>query len=409
MSQLTDYVVFNDEKLAKKYRSAPIPMSVLYEAYFDGDLDIRGSLFDLLASRHLFVKYTITRQHLQWAVTNYVPEMVVHTKHQDARVVSEVYDRGNDFFEWFLGPTMVYTTGVYEHAGQSLDEAQRRQVHHVARKLQLSRGERLLDIGCGWGTLLADCAEQCGVDATGITLSQKQTDYANHMLRQRGLESTARVLCQDYRDLEAEAKFDKILCLEMIEHVGFANLGAFCEQLHELLEDDGLFLLQWTGLRRALKSEDLIWGLFMNKYVFPGADAALPPSSMLKTLEKAGFELATIDNVSGHFGTTLRAWHANWNRNRDAVLAAYGERWFRIWNFFLAWSALVAEQGNAGAYQAVLYKNAQHFNRRRWIPSVPQLVQGSGEPLQDSSPESRVVAQNDPTPLRAANARLRQR
>jgi sphingolipid C9-methyltransferase len=377
MSNLTDHVVFNDEKLAKKYRSGPMPMSALYEAYFDGDLDIRGDIFDLLRNRSAFVKYTITRQHLQWAVTNFVPDIVAHTRAQDEKLVRDLYDRGNDFFESFLGPSMVYTTGMYETEETSLEHAHSVQSDTVARKLQLTSTDRLLDIGCGWGTLLGDLSERTGADCTGITLAQRQAEYGNRMLQERNLQQRARILCQDYRDIDTSTKYDKVTCLEMIEHVGFKNLGSFCELLGDVMTDDGLFLLQWTGLRRALKPEDLIWGLFMNKYVFPGADAALPPSSMLKAFEKAGFEMHSIENVSGHYAHTLRAWHRNWTANKKAVVANYGDRLFRIWNFFLAWSVLIAEQGNAGCYQAVLNKNVEQFNRRRWLN--PQRDSAAGE------------------------------
>ncbi|MEN9581330.1 MAG: hypothetical protein RJA70_4339, partial [Pseudomonadota bacterium] len=162
-----------------------------------------------------------------------------------------------------------------------------------------------------------------------------------------------------------------------------------CEQIYELLDDDGLFLLQWTGLRRSLKHEDLMWGLFVNKYIFPGADASLPPSTMLKTLEKAGFEVHSIENISGHYAWTLKAWYGNWNQNREAVLAAYGERWFRIWNFFLAWSILVAEQGNAGCYQAVLNKNVASFQRTRWIAGdKTQAARSNPLTPSDEAPQS---------------------
>lgn len=366
MKRLTDYVVFNDEKLAKKYGEAPIPMSVLYEAYFDGDIDIEGDVEDLLRDREQFVKYTITRQHLQWAVKNYVPDMAAHTRNQDERLLRELYDRGNDFFQWFLDDSMTYTAGLFKERGDTLESAQRNQRAQVAAKLQLRPGDRLLDIGCGWGRFVATFAKEYGVDATGVTLADNQIEFGSRLIDELQISDKARLERRDYRDIPTEQQYDKILCMEMIEHVGLKNLSTFCDKVGELLADDGLFLLQWTGLRRGLRPEDLIWGLFMGKYIFPGADAALPPSSMLKALEKAGFEVHSLENISGHYASTLKAWRKNWLAHRGAILAAYGERWFRIWNFFLAWSVLVAEQGNAACYQAVLNKNVSGFNRHRW-------------------------------------------
>ena len=143
---------------------------------------------------------------------------------------------------------------------------------------------------------------------------------------------------------------------------------------HELLADDGLFVLQWTGIRRlyrpqsplsafTLAPEDLVWGLFMSRYIFPGADASLPLSSMLRAAEDAGFEIADVERVSAHYVLTLRAWRKLWLSNRAAVVAAYGERWFRLWSFFLYWAALMGEEGAGFTYQVVLHKNHTRYPR----------------------------------------------
>src|SRR5690606_2156735 len=267
----------------------------------------------------------------------------------------------------FLGERMVYTLGFFENPGQSLEQAQDNKMELVCRKLQLKPGERLLDIGCGWGTLTRYAAREYGADATGVTIAERQTEYGNERIREDGTQDRARILCKDYRDIPANETFDKISSLEMVEHVGVKNLVPFYEQVRDLLKDDGIFLLQWTGLRRGLRPEDMIWGLFMNKYIFPGADASLCPSAMLKAMEKAGWETHSVENVSIHYAWTIKKWHDNWLSNRDAVIAVYGERWFRIWHFFLAWSTIIAEQGNAACFQVVLNKNLDHYNRSRWV------------------------------------------
>src|SRR5688572_13268672 len=165
MARITDFVVFNDQKLAKKYANKPIPMATLYEAYFDGALDIPGDIYALLKSRADFVSWSLTWQHLKWAVTNFIPEVAIHSKDQDRRIVREHYDRGNDFFGWFLGERMVYTSGFFEHPGETLEQAQDNKMNLVCRKLQLEKGERLLDIGCGWGTLARHSAKYFGTDS----------------------------------------------------------------------------------------------------------------------------------------------------------------------------------------------------------------------------------------------------
>jgi sphingolipid C9-methyltransferase len=373
MKRLTDHVVFHDKALAKKYAKDRIPMATLYEAYFDGALDIPGDIYGLLRDRNLFVKYTLTPRHLKWAVTNFVPEVAIHSKSQDERIVREHYDRGNDFFGWFLGERMVYTSGFFTSPNETLEQAQDNKLNLVCQKLQLEPGERLLDIGCGWGTLAAHAARHYGVDATGVTIAKNQASFGNERAQQWGVAERARVLCTDYRDIP-EDKFDKISSLEMVEHVGVKNLRSFYEQVYDLLTDDGLFLLQWTGLRRGLRPEDLIWGLFMNKYIFPGADASLCPAPMLAAMEKAGWETHTVENVTQHYSLTIRRWHDNWLSNRTAVLATYGERWFRIWHLFLAWSAIIGEQGNAACFQVVLNKNLDGFDRQRWIGRKQQTL-----------------------------------
>jgi cyclopropane fatty-acyl-phospholipid synthase-like methyltransferase len=383
---LASYVTFHDKKMERRYASAPIKMSHLYEAYFDGDIDIPGDIFGLLRNRNLFVKYKLTWQHLRWAVTNFVWEATIHSKRQDRRIVREHYDRGNDFFGWFLGERMVYTSGFFQDPGESLEEAQDNKLNLVCQKLKVAPGDRLLDIGCGWGTLARHAARYYGADSTGVTLSTRQTELGNERIRDWGLEDRARVLCLDYRDTP-EGRFDKIASLEMVEHVGVKNLSKFYRTVSDRLADDGIFLLQWTGLRRGLRPEDLIWGLFMNKYIFPGADASLCPSRMLKVMEKAGFEFHSVENITIHYSWTIQRWFDNWLSNRDEIVSAYGERWFRIWKFFLAWSVIIGEQGNAACFQVVANKNLDHYARRRWIDDRGPVLGDRVDSFEAPAPE----------------------
>ena len=243
MPSLTDHIVFNDKKLEQKYANGGrMPMADLYEAYFDGDIDIPGDIYAFLNDRKLFVTNTLTKRHFKWAITHFVPEAVIHSKSQDERIVREHYDRGNDFFGWFLGERMVYTSAFFQNPGESLEQAQDNKLNLVCKKLQLDKGNRLLDIGCGWGTLTRHAARYYGADATGVTISKNQTEFGNGRIKEWGLEDRARILCKDYRDIPAQ-KFDRIVSLEMVEHVGVKNLVSFYEQVQDLLTDEGLFLL----------------------------------------------------------------------------------------------------------------------------------------------------------------------
>jgi len=373
------YLRFHDRKLAEKFSRGKVPMTTLYEAYFDGQVDILGDIYDFLDDRDRFICYELTAEHVKFLFKNFIPEVTIHSKDQDRRIVRAHYDRGNDFFGAFLGDRMVYTAGYFKDgpAKSTLEEAQDEKMHRCCRKLDLKPGEKLVDIGCGWGTLVRHAALHYGADATGITISKNQTDFGNARIEKAGVADRARLLCLDYRDTPKRA-FDKIVSLEMVEHVGVKNLQNYFSQMFDLLKDNGRFVLQWTGLRRAgfdgvppigLRAEDMIWGLFMSKYIFPGADASLPLSDMMRYAEKAGFEIHAVENVSIHYAWTIEAWHKNWIANKKQVLETYGERWFRIWHLFLAWSGRIAKQGNAACFQVTFNKNRNDFDRAQYVGS----------------------------------------
>src|SRR5688500_2795897 len=153
-----------------------------------------------------------------------IPEVVIHSKAQDERIVRDHYDRGDNFFEAFLGDRMVYTSGIFTNEKQSLEQAQDDKIDLVCSKLMLKPNEKLLDVGCGWGTLTMRAAKVWGADATGVTISKNQTAFGNRRIEAAGVKDTARLICTDYREIGAQ-KFDKISSLEMVEHVGVKNIG----------------------------------------------------------------------------------------------------------------------------------------------------------------------------------------
>ncbi|GAC1358145.1 MAG: hypothetical protein NVS3B10_01450 [Polyangiales bacterium] len=366
MSTLKDHVVFKDSKLAAKYASDRMPIDTLFESYFDGAIDIPGDIYKLLEDRYALVKHKFTPAHVKYFFTKFVPEFAVHSKKYDEELVRWHYDRGNDFFSAFLGDRMVYTSGFFTNPNQSVEQAQDQKMDLVCKKLMLKPGESMLDIGCGWGSLAMHAAKHYGVDSTGVTISKNQTEFGNARIAQAGLSGKSRVLCKDYRDI-GKGKFKKISNLEMVEHVGVKNLKPFYEQVYDLLDDDGLFLMQWTGLRRRSNTEDLVWGLFMAKYIFAGADASLPLAPMMNVMEKANWEIHSVENISFHYAITIKKWHDNWISNREAVVKAYGERWYRIWHVFLAWATTIARQGTAACFQVIAHKNLNTFDRSIFI------------------------------------------
>jgi len=154
------------------------------------------------------------------------------------------------------------------------------------------------------------------------------------------------------------------------------NLRSFFRLVNRLTVDQGLFVLQWTGLRRGFRPEDLIWGMFMSKYIFPGADASMPLSFVSGQFEKAGLEIRSMDNINVHYGITIHRWYKNWQRNREKVIEAYGERWYRLWELFLAWSVFTGTQGRADCMQIVAHKSRPAFDRTRFVGEarVPQRL-----------------------------------
>lgn len=384
MKNLSDFVVFKDASLARRMATQKPAMSTLCEAYLAEALDIPDleAFFDARAE---LVHYSLTFEHVRQFVTRMVPEWTLHSLAQDRRIVREHYDRGDDFFAAFLGERMVYTSGIFLDETQSLEQGQDNKLELVCQKLGLQKDAELLDVGCGWGTLALHAAKQYGARATGVTLSQNQTAFGNARIERAGLAERARIECRDYREIPAKT-YDRIVSLEMVEHVGLKNLDGFFQLISQRLKDDGLFLLQFAGLRRGggmgvppvgLRPEDMIWGLFMNKHIFPGADASPPLSTMLKAMEKAGFDIYSVENISIHYSLTIRRWHENWRRNAEAVRRSYGERWYRLWNFFLAWSSRIGAQGNSECFQVVAHKNLDGFDRKIFLPRAVRALRAA--------------------------------
>ena len=333
-------------------------------------------MLDVLENRHDWALFNFTAGHLKFFVNNLLPEALFHSKSQDETQVREHYDRGNDFYAAFLGPMMIYTSGIVTDLSrrESLEELQENKLKLVCEKIMLKPGENMLDIGCGWGTLLAYAAKNYGATVTGLTLAREQTEFGLQRAKEWGVADKVNIMCADYRDIPRPhepngTKYNKITCLEMAEHVGVRKFNRFLLQVRELLQDDGIFYLQIAGLRRAWQYEDLVWGIFMNKYVFPGADASMPLAWVVQQLEYAGFEVLSSDTIGVHYSATLERWYRNWIKpeNKAPIVAKYGEKAWRVWEFFLAYSAIIARQGSATCYQLVCHKNLNAFDRTRFL------------------------------------------
>ncbi|KAF2433446.1 cyclopropane-fatty-acyl-phospholipid synthase [Tothia fuscella] len=371
---IESYLTFHKEEDQERYYGRKkIPMETFHERYFAGEVDFNGDALEIMEYRHDWASFRFTISLMWFFITGMMPEVILHTRSQDEEQVRDHYDRGDDFYGWFLGPRMIYTSGIISDINkeETLEQLQDNKLGIVCEKIGLQPGERMLDVGCGWGTLAKYASVNYGAHATGITLGRNQTAWGNNGLRKSGItESQSKILCMDYRDIPVpEGKYNKITCLEMAEHVGVRHFSSFCKQVYDMLDDDGVFFLQIAGLRKSWQYEDLTWGLFMNKYIFPGADASTPLGFFVDKLEGAGFEIKHVDTVGVHYSATIWRWYRNWIANSDKVQAKYGKRWYRIWEYFLAYSTIVSRQGSATCYQITMVKNLNSTHRVEGIPT----------------------------------------
>ena len=192
---------------------------------------------------------------------------------------------------------MIYTSAFYHGTDQTLEQAQENKLNMLCNKVHLKKGDKFLDIGCGWGTLVRHAAQKFGAKARGVTLSKEGAAWCRAQAANEGLSDKCEFLNCDYRDIPADRKFDAISAVEMAEHVGIANFGLFLGNVRSMLADDGLFYMQVAGLRKGSNWQDTQWGLFMSRYIFPGADASTPLFWYVKQLEMAGFEVKSVETV----------------------------------------------------------------------------------------------------------------
>jgi cyclopropane-fatty-acyl-phospholipid synthase len=279
-----------------------------------------------------------------------------HSPERDAAAIGFHYDQPLAFYQSFLDARMVYSCGYWDDGVTTLEDAQVAKIDYTLRKVRLQPGERLLDIGCGWGALIVRAAERFGAHAHGITLSRSQYDEARRRIAAAGLTDRVTVELLDYRALRGRT-FDKVVSVGMVEHVGRERLGTYFRAAYDALRDGGLFLNHGIA-QQSRDGKGYRVGGFMARYVFPdggliGIDAAL------RAAEGAGFEIRDVENLREHYAQTVRAWYANLEARRDAAIAATDERTFRIWRIYLAGSARNFWRGQMGLFQTLLAKNLQ--------------------------------------------------
>ncbi len=369
-------VVLNEPWSLRRMLLPPNDLSA-GEAYIFGAVDVEGSMVSALHDASAAAKKVqlgwLTRASLARDLLS-LPQPPpdegtrrrarlrgrLHSKSRDSEAVRFHYDVGNEFYKLFLGEHLVYSCAYFSDGDPedpaddptALDRAQIRKLDMICRKLRLSEGERFLDIGCGWGSLVLHAARHYGVSAVGITLSTQQAELARERVQAAGLDDRVEIRVQDYRDVEGT--FDAIASIGMFEHVGEPRFSTYFERAYELLRPGGRFLNHaiTTGRRMQIRDVAADSGSFLNAYVFP--DGTLAPAHVAVThLERAGFELIDVHQLRRHYARTLRHWLHNLEGNLTAARQTVGEVTYRIWRAYMAGSVVGFETGDLGVIQVL--------------------------------------------------------
>jgi cyclopropane-fatty-acyl-phospholipid synthase len=277
----------------------------------------------------------------------------MHSKSRDARAIAFHYDLPQAFYEQFLDTNLVYSCAYFAEPDEPLQQAQERKLDLICRKLRLRPGIRLLDIGCGWGSLLVHAARHYGVIGVGVTLSRTQAEAGRQRLARAGLADQIDIRLQDYRDLDE--RFDAIASIGMAEHVGPSHLGQYVTAVWKLLAEGGSFLNHCIVLGDANQIRTGRERTFVSAYVFP--DGGLVPAwRMVREIEQAGFEVLDVEQLRPHYALTLRSWLRNFEAHHDKAIAAASKTVYRIWRVYMAASAYSFESRALGVVQVLGHK-----------------------------------------------------
>ncbi len=367
----------------------PIELA-LGKAYIYGDFDIEGDIFSAyalaehIAGRNLSAGRAVRFARLLLALPRPGPARPAargparlrgrpHSRQRDLAAIQYHYDVGNEFYSLWLDRNLQYSCAYFPTGKEDLDRAQEQKMEHICRKLRLKHGERLLDIGCGWGGLAVYAATHCGVRSVGVSLSAKQVAYAQDWIKRLGIDDRVRVELKDYRDLGQES-FDKIVSVGMFEHVGRSRLQEYFAQANRLLKPGGLFLnhgishraLGTSGPAPATRAKPTPWrnfaarrllgaGLFSQRFVFP--DGELVPLSRANLMaEAAGLEVRDVENLREHYALTLRHWVQRLEAKRAEAIQVSNETTYRTWRLFMSASVYGFESANINVNQTLLAK-----------------------------------------------------
>lgn len=318
----------------------------LGEAYMDGKLEIDGSIEGLILSAYNNKNSFFYNSKLRKLLPN-----KKHSEQENKEYIQEHYDIGNDFYKLWLDDTMTYSCAYFEHEDDDLETAQINKVHHIIKKLNPKAGRTLLDIGCGWGTLMLTAAREYGLKVTGITLSQEQYDYVRDQIHQEGLEDVAEVILTDYREMEGR-QWDYVTSVGMFEHVGKDNLPGYFKDVSSFLREDGTALIH--GITRQGAGASNAW---LDKWIFPGGYIPGMVENTQYILD-AGLQIDDVETLRRHYQKTTEIWTQNFNKALPEIRKTKDDRFIRMFDLYLQACAASFASGNIDVMQFLITKGA---------------------------------------------------